>query len=223
MRLRIALVLVAFVALLTTGAGQANAASIGIQNAGFDDPSLALTNGTTDNKGPWAPSIIDWTTSGSSGTFAPLGSGEAYQLGDIGRVAFMNAGGVIQQALGGIFEAGADYLLTFDVGHRLDLGFGGRVELFDSSFSTLVAILTLDDPTAGHFATQVATISSSAISSAGVIGQGIGIRFTSTSGQVNLDNVSLAALPVPSALLLFVSGFGILGWAAGRHKHQADA
>ena len=223
MRLRIALVLVALVALLETGIGKANAASIGIQNAGFDQGPLDLVNGTTDNKGPWAPSILNWTTSGSSGTFAPLGSGEAYQLGDIGRVAFMNSGGVIQQVLGGAYEAGAEYLLTFDVGHRLDIGFGGKVELFDSTFTTLVAMLTLDDPTAGHFATQVATIPAAIVASKLVIGQGIGIRFTATSGQVNLDNVSLAALPVPSALLLFVSGFGILGWAAGRHKHQADA
>jgi hypothetical protein len=224
MRLRIALVSVAFFALLASGVDKASAASVGILNAGFDDPSLALPNGTTGAKGAWAPSIIDWVTSGSSGTFAPFTDGEAYSgLGDLGRVAFMNSGGVIQQALGGVFQAGTDYLLSFDVGDRLDIGFGGKVELFDSSFSTLVATLILNDPGNGQFGTQVSTISASAVSAAGVVGQGIGIRFTATAGQVNVDNVSLSALPVPSAFVLFVSGFGILGWAARRHKHHADA
>ena len=228
MRLRIALVLVAFVALVSFQPGGAKAAVIPIVNGDFQD-TLTLTLGSSATLGNYELSAVGWTITGTGGTFQPtIGPAKPYTSGTPNnRVGFLNGSVVspsqMEQTLSDNFSAGLDYLLTFDVGHRRDVGFPSLATavIFDATTDTNLITLTLLDPGNDSFSTQSLLLSSSLASS--VAGNQIGIRFTSNGSQLNLDNVSLSALPVPSALLLFVSGFGILGWAAGRHKHQANA
>ena len=228
MRLRIALVLVAFVALVAFRPHGARAAVV---NGNFQDP-LTLTLGSTATLGKYELSAPGWTITGTGGTFQPtIGTNKPYTSGDPNnRVEFLNGNdfdtshtSVMEQTLLDTFEVGVDYLLTFDVGHRRDVGFPSLATavIFDATTNTNLITLTLLDPGSDSFSTQSLVLGSSVAST--VAGDNIGIRFTSNGSQLNLDNVSLASLPLPSALLLFVSGFGILGWAAGRHKHEAEA
>jgi len=224
MRLRIALVLVAFVALVANGVDRASAASIGIQNAQFEDqPVLEHIDPV---RGNYSSSAVGWVVGGSAGTFDPIeGTGPLQPYGPgttDGYVGFMNAGS-LSQTLSTFFQIGTEYRLTFDAGDRLDTVFPSTatVAFYAGTPANILQSFLLNVPGNGSFETQSVTLSAGA--AAAGVGQAIGILFTSPSVQVNIDNVSLSALPVPSALLLFVSGFGILGWAAGRHKHQANA
>lgn len=221
MRFKVASVISGLCALLAISPITAKAASISIVNAGFEDTGQVLDH-LDPVRGDYAFGAIGWTvTASQSGTYDPLtGAGKPYATGvPDGRVGFMNSG-ILSQTLSATFLAGTDYLLSFDVGHRRDTGFpSATAMIFAGSSATPVKSIALTDPGSGNFLTEYLTLSASDI--APYIGQSIGIKFASQDVQVNIDNVFLSTVPLPSALLLFMSGFGMLGFSM-RRKSKAE-
>jgi HpiC1 cyclase len=192
----------------------ARAATLNILNPGFEY-GPALTEGIGDDRGPYVGAANNWDVGGFAGSFMPLADGAAYDLGPLGVVGFMNVGGTLGQTLSDVFEADTNYVLSFDIGHRKDLGFAGSVIFYTDSPLTPIASFLLNDPGQDAFGLQFISLLATDIPN-GAIGQNISLRFSASQGQVNIDNVQLnaALVPLPSAVFLFASGMGIVAWSS---------
>ena len=227
--------MIALALVLGTSAGRA--ALVTINNPSFeDDSSSATTNpGEYSGEGHGASfpntygSGANWV--GHGGSPAGFYTGEYhitttdYSLGAPNghNVAFLDqgfGGGYITQDLTATLLANTVYTLTGYIGSRSGSGMTGTALVELIAGSTVIATGTLNAPTQGTFQSWSINTSSDTTSFlSGLLGQNLQIYLgASTGGQVNYDNISLDATPVPEMENEALALFGILavGGVAGR-------
>jgi len=193
--------------------------SVPIQNASFESTSpmfaapCAGPGTCLFNFGP----IPGWAiTGGETGSFQPSSTYFNLPLPDGNIVAFTNGGSISQTLTGISLLPNSTYTLSVDVGHRLD----GLVTTYSISLDAGSSALCATDGSngsiaAGTFADVILTCTTGASVPSGFLG----IVLTGTGTQVDFDNVHLnvsdppASVPVPepSALVLMLTGLGVVG------------
>ena len=195
--------------------------SVPIQNASFEStnpllsPCPAIVAGQTCayNGGIGIPG---WSTTGPTGSFEPNSFYLNLPLPDGSIVAYTNGGSISQTLTGISLLPNSTYTLSVDVGHRLD----GLVTTYSISLDAGSSALCATDGSngsiaAGTFADVILTCTTGASVPSGFLG----IVLTGTGTQVDFDNVHLnvsdppASVPVPepSALVLMLTGLGVVG------------
>ncbi|OJW19967.1 MAG: hypothetical protein BGO49_10615 [Planctomycetales bacterium 71-10] len=220
----------------------AEAGSIAIANASFEEPSGQIhgpASGWTpiSNDDPanrynpfqfWGPNA--WYLGANPDTDPGVG-GTGYQGIDGRSLAFayeQDPGTGIQQTLDAFLEAGMSYTLTVAVGHRNGAEFGAPTlgSLIELLAGDTVIASSRDDigPDAGTFRDQVAFLADSD-AFADLIGVRLSIRltttlpFTVTYQATDWDNVRLvatAAVPEPAGIAMLAVGAIAVGIAARR-------
>ena len=159
------------------------------------------------NSGPG--SIPGWTLTGAGGLFQPGTAGFFTSPVPDGSIVAYDNGGTISQTLSATLSANTTYALSVDVGRRVDAGMTNfMIDLFAGS--TLLDSLTVSNGTIapGSFAPELLTFTTGANPLSG----NLAIEFINPSPvQVNYDNVTLSATPVPepSSLALLAAGLGV--------------
>jgi hypothetical protein len=210
------IVLVGFVPAVTF----ANA--ITVQNASFEITNPLDTScgsGCAYNLGP----IPDWTITPAGpadpithlnqlGSFQP-GSLDYLALPDGPTVAYSDGGTISQTLTGTTLLANTVYVLSVDVGHRLDRG--ELVLVTDYSIALYAGDTLLNSFSAsnglipiGTFANETLTFTSGATVPTG----DLRIVLSSAGLQTNFDDVTLAATdtPEPASLTLLAAGLGLM-------------
>jgi hypothetical protein len=184
------------------------------------NPSFEITNplnipcgiplNCSYNFGP----IPDWTLTGQGGSWHPSSTFYNLPLPDGSIVAFSN-GGTISQTLTTSLAPDTTYMLSVDVGHRLDgyitdcsiALYAGSTLL--NSFSASNGIIPI-----GTFADETVTYTSGAT----VLPGDLSIVLTSDGQQADFDNVRLteSTVPEPSSLSLVAGALGIMFLALRR-------
>lgn len=121
-------------------------------------------------------------------------------------------GRIISQTLSAVLQPNTQYTLGAYVGRRLIVSDspGYNIELLAGS--TVLASENSTTLSPGQF--KPVTLNYASGSSGSLIGQALTIRLTSTSqaNQVNFDNITLDASPIPEpSAILGLLGFGLLG------------
>ena len=211
--------MVALALVLGTDAGRA--ALIPIVNSDFESQSLSV--GGYNNT-----SITSWSKTGSdTGVYYPV-TPTQYPNGSLTadghNMAYITGVGTIYQVLTGYtLAADSTYTLTFTVGHRADntTGFSAYAEIINSSTSAVLGGNTTDitDPgtAGGNGHLQVETLTFTTGSSV-TAGQTLEVLLgnSTSSSQVNFDNISLDVVPEPVNVALALFGIIAVGGIAGR-------
>lgn len=209
-------------------AGQASATTISVPNYSFEMPSTGSY--TVDN-------ITDWGGYPASGQWGVQLSTTAQYPGGVpdgSQFAYTNNSGIYLSdaafSAANLLQVGT-YVLTVDVGSRLDFAFTGNADVRLFAGATEVADTLASAPTAGTF--ELATVTYVVAAGNPYIGDSLGIELDGQaaggSGQVNWDLVTLnfeaplSATPLPAALPLFVGGLGLMGLFGWRRKQKAQA
>ena len=205
-----------------SGGGGSFAAQI-LLNADFEDRSLVLTDSASS--GDWAVATAGWTSTGTAGTFAPVGEYNDAAYGNGNRVGFVNGGGTISQVVTGAIEAGKDYVLSADIGDRASTAFFGAMSFYVGDPSNIVASIDLTSPGDREWSRQHVIASADVL--APYAGQTLGIVFSSQGSQLNFDNVSVGAISVEATddadTLRGGDGFDLLTGGAGADRLYGDA
>ena len=215
------------VAAATLFAGQASATTISVPNYSFELPNTGSY--TIDNITDWGgyPSTGQWGTQISTTAQYPGGVPDGSQF------AYTNNSGIYLSdaafSAANLLQVGT-YVLTVDVGSRLDFAFTGNADVRLFAGATEVADTLASAPTAGTFA--LATVTYVVAAGNPNIGQSLGIELDGQavggSGQVDWDLVTLdyetpaSPTPLPAALPLFASGLGAMG-LFGWHRKRKNA
>ena len=219
--------LVASLILLLGTSSTASAAFIFVANHSFEElPTAGLTYDCGSGCSYSIDSIPGWQNepgSGGSGTnsgqFRPgVDSGNfTYfaSLSDGNVSAYSSSGGGIAQVTGARVQSGVTYTLLVDIGFRKDAApIGVPRLLVNGLFYEPVAA---PSPDKGGWATFTTTY----LGRDEDAGLPITIFLNSTSFQGNFDNVRFSdstVVPLPPALALFVSAFGLLVPLARRRR-----
>ena len=131
----------------------------------------------------------------------PLGPFLSVPNGSI--IAWSN-GATLSQTVGATVQAGATYLLTVDLGRRVDQPFTASAELL---LGTEVCKATGTTPSAGHWSLFTAECAATPLEA----GAPIRIELLAGGPQAGFDNVHLSEVPEPGALSLL--GTGLIGLA----------
>ncbi len=203
-------IFLALAAALGFAATTADAATVTLVNADFEDPGTILDE-IDPVRGDWTMhSVVGWTVSGTAGVFEPIVPGPAYNSLPSGtRVGWSN-GGSLSQLTGAVFSAASTYTLTVDIGWRLDNASfpGGEISIFADDMSTIISSTALYVTTQGGFAQAVLVLD--ALEIAPYLGQQIGILLSGNGQQVDFDNVTLTSTPLPAAVWLFFSAITVM-------------
>ena len=189
---RLSMTVFTTVAALALGAFAANAqaSSITITNASFEEPVLA--DGAFING-----SVPGWEGSGG-GTFNPSAAAHGIEAAEGNNTHFSN-GGTRSQTLADLADVGT-YTLTVEVGDRSDTAFPGySVQLgYDVGgvFNPLTAVSASTPTPDNGFMTAEVTYTV-AESDAGIIGKPLAIQLVSNGVQVNFDDVRLDFVATP--------------------------
>ena len=176
--------------------GHVEAESVFIENAGFEDDVLA--DGTYFFGAP-----SGWTlTEGVGGPFNPttLHFPEGAAEGE--NTVFSNDG-IFSQVLDDVLTVNNSYVLSIDIGSRLDIPAADYfVELWAGN--TLLGSTSSELPEAGRFTTV--TVTYDALLGDPSVGSALMIRFAGLEWQTNFDNVRLNAtlIPAPASLAMIV-------------------
>lgn len=170
---------------------------------------LATSCGTncSYNFGP----IQNWDQTGTAGLFQP---NSTYYVGPVpdGSIVAWTSGGTISQILTASLTPNTTYMLSVDVGHRLDEPLGTEYSIKLYAGNTLLAMLPSSTSTItipiGTFADETLTYTSGATVAPG----DLRIVLSSDGNQANFDDVKLTAstVPEPSSLFLLAGGLGLL-------------
>jgi hypothetical protein len=189
---------------LTLGAtGPASAGSIPVVNAGFEDPS---TTTFVNNIPGWdrlvATDTIGVQAYASLPVQLPDGGPEGLQFG------FINVGGMFQD-VPAVVTAGTTYTLTAFLGRRTDNpGASGILEL-DTTGGAVLATSGAVIPPLGGF--MSASVVFGADAGSPYLGEGlrIVIRNPTPNVQLDIDLVTVSAVPEPQGLVLLATGLTI--------------
>lgn len=199
-------------------------ASIVVANADFEAGG-ALAN-SEPIFGDWELGISGWTTSGTAGVMDPNLSGNAvYNSAPaaIGtRVAFLAPGASMSQTLGTVIAAGTSYTLSALFGDRVTHVAGGSFGFYAGNTSNIIGTTSVINPGDGLWASQSYTLDAAFL--AAYVGQQLGIIFFGGStGQLNIDAVSVSeqVVPLPAAIWLF--GSALLGGGLIKRRKKAKA
>ena len=192
-------------------AAPARADVVPIQNASFEMTNALSTmcgTGCAFNVGP----IPDWTLTGTGGSFQPNSTIFHLPLPDGSNIVAYSNGGSISQILTTSLASNTTYVLSVDVGFRLNGAVDATTyslalyagDTFLNSFSDSNSVIPI-----GTFADETVTFTSDASVTPG---QKLRIVLTSAGAQADFDDVSLTAfaLPEPSSLSLLAAGCGLM-------------
>ena len=196
------------------------AGPISVLNASFEGP-VQSTPGYLQPAG-----ITSWVTTGETGVWNPtLTPSPSYAatwgvtpLPDGNQIGF-TTGGTIAQTLGTNYATGSLYTLTVAFGNRLDgpyIPTNVTMKLFAVTTGTIVATQPIDVSTITRGTFKDFSLSYTADGSSD--GKAIGILFTSTGQQLDLDNVRLNNVPEPGTLILLGSALAGIGMARRRKQ-----
>jgi hypothetical protein len=230
--------------LVVLGAGSASAAPIPVSNPSFEELASDVTtwssaNFTSEFGCPTFPfdgrvftsdPIAGWVegTPCRTGTFnptansyhpvAPGGLGPAVGIPDGVNVAFLASATMISQVLSTPLTSGIEYVLRVDIGDRFETDPLSSFEIRLLAGNVVLASTSNASPPDGGFAT--ATVSFLAPSNHPNLGDPLQIQIaqTSSSGQLNVDNVSLVPEPSVSVLLLALGFAGLAKSRAFRRR-----
>ncbi len=175
-------------------------ASIFIENHSFEADVL--------EDGLWTLTApAGWTlTGGIGGTYNPTEPQFPFGVPDGQNSAFSN-GGVLSQVLDDVLTASTAYILTVDVGNRLDVPFSQAYSVQLWAGENLLTQTTPLLPEPGGF--QTITVQYNALLGDPHIGMALEIRLAGIGSQVNFDNVQLTGTiipgPAPLAMLVFAA------------------
>jgi T1SS-143 domain-containing protein len=178
------------------GAVTENAIRIGLANGSFEADSMAAGEPgvNVDPRGNYA--FIDpqgWDVTGFAGVFAPTSVTIAATGHAGGNVVFLDNGATLAQNTGVTLAEGEVYQLSFNVGDRLDQGFGGGTVRLVTVAGDVIASVALPVPANGQW-TDV--LLNTGPIDASFAGQELRIEVLhGGSGQVLIDNVELYQVP----------------------------
>lgn len=205
--------------------GSAQAASVFINNASFEQDALA------DGGFVIVRSPTGWSSGGNAGWQNPT-SAIFSTVPDGAQTGFIGGGGgpsrgALAQNLGVGVEANSRYTFSVDVGRRPDIPLDEFVvELLSGSTLLTSGSYTEADIAPGQFRNLTLTYDAMSALTAPLV-----IRFqakgtSSNYRQVNFDNVKLdyvaldpAAVPEPGTWALMIAGFGGVGAAIRRRRN----
>jgi hypothetical protein len=186
--------------------------TIPVTNASFEtisssNPLVYTSPGIgTWNIGP----IPGWTSTGVAGSWQP-GSGALNLPVPDGNIVAYSNGGTISQMLGASLVDYTTYILSVDIGHRLDGVNGYPTDYTIALFAGNMLLNSVSGSSSpiplGTFATQSLSYTAGTTSPSG----NLAIVLTSTGIQSQFDNVQLSATPVPEpgSLALLATGLGL--------------
>ena len=170
------------------------AASITINNAGFEDPDVgsgSIVNGSTAN---WTVSSY-WAGTWNINSFIYFNAG-APEGSQILFVGYNGVSADVSQTLSATVLPNTTYTLTFSLGHRNDLDLSVYSVALEGNGSTILATDTAGAPTAGNWVPRTLTFDSA--SAPGTVGQTLGIYIHATGlsaagtyAQADFDNFAL--------------------------------
>lgn len=202
---------------------QVMAASIPILNHSFEAPSAPQQQ---DGYFYSINDITNWvitgpdTTGYTAGVDKPVilpGTSNSFftdPIPDGSQVGSSN-GRTISQTLSAVLQPNTQYTLGAYVGRRLMLPDSNDYNIELLAGTTVLASNNSITIPAGKF--KPVTVNYASGSSGSLIGEALTIRLTSTSqpNQVNFDNITLDASPIPEpSAILGLLGFGLLGIAS---------
>ena len=207
------------------GNGAAWGDIVPIQNASFEStspltspcagPGTCLFNG-----GP----IPGWSFTGPTGSFEPSSTFLNLPLPDGNIVAYTNGGSISQTLTGISLLPNSIYTLSVDVGRRFDVPVGASsysISL-DGGSSVFCTTGTTSNVSiaAGTFLDVVLTCATGASVPSGFLG----INLTGFGRQMDFDNVQLnvtsTTVPEPSALILMLTGLGVVALLFARSRRN---
>jgi len=188
--------------------GAQSAYAVSITNGSFEDP---IASGAYEKFGNGSTGITGWTVGGDSVEL--IGSYWQPSQGNQSLDLSGDAAGSISQTLNGL-TIGQKYILKFDMAGNPDsadlksltVSVGGPAQQYDFDNTTF-------SKTNMGWAAQTFIFYATAISQT--------LTFTSLNLDGHgpaLDNVSIAATPIPGAILLFGSALGGMGFLGFRRK-----
>ena len=188
------------------------ASPISVGNPSFEDLGAPLSTWTPCHA-PYTGcffrygAIPDWTSSAdfASGQQQPGASGPYLSVPST-TIAFSN-GATLSQTVAATVTPGMTYILTVELGHRIDQPFTASADLLVGP-NVFNAIGTAPSP--GNWSPFTAEFTGTTAEA----GDPITIQLLSSGSQGAFDNVSLAAAVTPEPAYLGVVGIGIAGLLA---------
>jgi hypothetical protein len=211
----------------TLGAGEAQAASIAVSNANFEEPGLVTGGFTLVSPPGWSDFLS--AAGGLRGVFNPFNSQLTTPTNgsQVGFISINAGAGVgIQQTLVDTLALGS-YTLQADFAYRKDCCRTPDFALELLAGGNVLATFTGTSAAFDNLNFKTATVNFEATPGSANLGQALGIRirsagFTVQGIQFNFDNVRLNVTPAPVPLPLpaLLLGSALTGLGAFRRRNR---